>query len=125
MPTRCALFLFAVGLLFTFGCQPPRLDESKSYKMGPGDANLLALPAISKAQTLKVEFTSSKSEVTVYVAKDVGKDDETPKKEDTLEMKKGKAETFSVEVPANTATRVIVRDAHETTDVTLKVTNSK
>jgi hypothetical protein len=128
MPFRLALVGIALGLSLAAGCAPPKLDESRAYKLETGGAEVMDLPAVSKAQKVTIDFTSSASDVTVYLIKDfTGKDglDTMPSKAQILESKTGKSGNFSVDVPANTATRVVVRGANANTDVTLKVTNTK
>jgi hypothetical protein len=127
MPTRPTLVAAALGLLLA-GCGPAKLNENKSYTLTPGDAQSLDLPAISQAQKITVEFTSSAVNVNVHIIKDF-KDrdglDAPPSKNQTLAEKQGKEGSFAVDVPANTATRVIVRGANAKTEVTLQLTNSK
>ena len=102
-------------------------ERGKKYPLDAGQAKAIDLPAISKPQKITVEFSSSASEVSVYLIKDfkAGEDPDplSPKKDQILETKQGKEGSFSVDVPEKTATRVIVRGAKQTTDVTLKVTN--
>jgi len=128
MLVRPALFAVALGLLLAGGCGPPKLNESKTYTLEPGDANVLDFSAIPKPQKITVEFTASAADVSVYLIKDFKGNDglnEPPKKEQILESKQGKSGSFSVDVPANTATRVVVRATSAKTEVTVTVTNSK
>lgn len=127
--TVCSCILVGTALGFG-GCGPARLDETKEYQMEPGLARALDLGAQSKPQTLNVEFASSDGAISVLVVKK----DDAPSEDDLISVPSSKAiaskvnETsgsFTAEVPANTATRVIVRDAEKKASVTLKVTNRK
>ena len=96
---------------------PITLDEPK----------IVLLDAQSKPQNITVEFESTDSPVTVLLIKDsdLDKDDEggfaAPKK--ALAFKQGeKSGSFTAEVPANTATRVVVRSSNKT-NVKLHITN--
>lgn len=128
MPSRLVLIaILAIVLAPLAGCGPGKLNESRNLSLDPGDAKAMDLPAVSKPQKLKIEFSSTDAEVTVLVFKesDAAGDDgllsSDPKK--AIEKKTGKGETFTVDIPENTATRVIVRGATKKTDVSLKVTN--
>ena len=128
MRTRSALIAVASALLFAAGCGPAKLNESRTYSLNAGEAQILDLPAISKAQKVTVEFTSSAVDVSVSLIKDFKESDgldTPPSKTQTLAEKTGKDGSFVVDVPENTATRVVVRGANAKTDVTLKVTNAK
>jgi hypothetical protein len=130
MPTRLVLMTVALGLLLSAGCGPAKLNETKTLSLDKETmARAVDLDSQSKAQTITVEFSSSEGEVFVGVfKKDDIKDDEamaTVGKEKALGSKKSKGETFTVDVPENTATRVVVRDHKTKTDVTLKITNAK
>jgi hypothetical protein len=127
MPTRlltCALALCAFAF---FGCGPSKLNESKTWELD-GELKALDLPAISKPQTINVEYSSSAGDVTVYVFKEEdvkgqeGLENADSRAKKALISKKGKGETFSVEIPENTPTRIIVSPTGKT-KVTLKVTN--
>jgi hypothetical protein len=120
----------AIAVLQLAGCGPAKLYEKKQYQMEPGLARAMDLSAQSKPQTLSVEFSSSDGKVSVLVVKQ----EDAPSEDDLIGVPASKAiaskvrETsgsFTAEVPANTATRVIVRDAEKNTDVTLHVTNRK
>ena len=98
--------------------------------MDAADAQGVELPAQSKPQAITIEFTSSECPVTVYVFK---KDEIKDPKEDlftapgskALAKKTGKSESFTVDIPENTGTWVVVRDASKKTKVDLKTTNKK
>jgi hypothetical protein len=126
---RFAPVAVALVLLAFAGCGPATLKEEKNYTVEAGEAKSFDLPAISKAQTINVEFTSNPAEVTVFVLKDPKGDDgakeEPPTPAQVMGQKQGKSGTFSVPVPEKTATRVLVRGAKAKTEVTLKVTNAK
>ena len=84
---------------------------------------------LEETQKITVEFSSSASEVVVYLIKDFKEDDglnTTPSKAQILKEEKGKSGSFSVDVPENTATRIAVRGhTAAKTNVTVKVTNAK
>jgi hypothetical protein len=118
----------AAAALFLAGCGPGKLNETRSWAgFEPEDAKAIDCPAVSKPQKLNVEFSSTEGEVSVYVFKEEdakgpdGLIGSEPNK--ALGRKRSKADSFSVDVPENTATRVIVRSAAKKTDVTLKVSN--
>jgi hypothetical protein len=97
--------------------------------MSSGDIQALDVPAITKPQKITVEFTSTSADVTVIAVKESdargekGLENVDPSK--ALAKKGGKSGEFNVDVPENTAIRVIVLNVTAKTDVTLKVTNSK
>ena len=128
MPTRLSTILLACGALFLAGCGPAKLNESRTWDLDGGEARGLDLPAISKPQKINVEFSSTDGEVSVYVFKEEdAKGEEGLMNADTnakkaLAYKTSKGETFSADVPENTATRVIAFTRRKTT-VNLKVTN--
>lgn len=131
MPTRVALAALSLGLLLAGGCGPAKLNETTTLTLDKDTmAKGVKLPAQPKPQTITVEFSSSDGEVFVGVFKDADvKDDEAMglvASSKALGSKKSKGETFTVEVPENTATQVIVRD-HKLakTEVKLKITNAK
>jgi hypothetical protein len=117
----------AVVVLLVMGCGPGKLDVNKPVELLDGEAKAIDLPAVSKAQKINVEFSCPDTEVTVLVFKaEDAKGEEGMLGADAakaLAYKKGKADTFSADVPENTATRVIVRGAGKKTTVQLKVTN--
>jgi hypothetical protein len=119
------LALLALALLLAAGCGPPKLNENKAFTLESGDAKAFDLPAVSKPQKVTVEFTSSAADVHVLFFKEEDAKDDLflADAKKALGEKKGKGDSFTVEVPANTATRVIARDAKTKTDVTLKITN--
>src|SRR5437879_10903204 len=109
MPVRvasAAVALVALGLLSQTGCGPAKLNETRTWELDGGDGNSILLPAVSKPQTVKVEFTSSEGEVSVLLVKE----DDLPKgsAEDAIlgvEASKalgkanGKSGNYSAEVP--------------------------
>jgi hypothetical protein len=130
MPIRSSLLAIALGLLVA-GCGPAKLNETKTLTLDKETmATSLSLSAQPKPQTITVEFSSSEGEVTVGVFKqdDIKDNDEmaTVALGKALGHKKGKSESFTVDVPENTATRVVARGhTAAKTDVTVKVTNAK
>ena len=131
MRTRSALLAVALALLPAAGCGVAKLNETKTLTLDKDvSVQSLDLPVQKKAQKITVEFSSSDGEVFVGVFKQEDtKDDEamvtvTPSK--ALGSKKGKADTITVDVPENTAVRVIARGhTAAKTAVTVKVTNAK
>ncbi|MFM8274986.1 MAG: hypothetical protein ACKODX_22015 [Gemmata sp.] len=127
MPTRLTLAVCALGLLFAAGCGPAKLSESKTLAVGAADPKAIDLVPQTKAQKITVDFTAGE-EVLVLVMKDSdAKGEEGLMNADVnrakaLASKSGKADTFTADVPANTAVRVIVT-AKKKTDVTLKLKN--
>ncbi|HXD88269.1 MAG TPA: hypothetical protein VN641_17405 [Urbifossiella sp.] len=109
------------------GCGPAKLDETKTLQVD-SDAQILQLDPQAKPQSLRVQFESARSPVTVLLVKasDVpGPDDAVYVSTDKAIafMKGEKSGEFSGEVPANTATVVIVRDAKGQTSVKVHITN--
>jgi len=126
MTLRPTFAAFALGL-FLAGCGPAKLDISRKYSMDAATAQYIECPAISKAQTITVEF-SSDAPVDVYVVKGFKEDDDinvVPPKDKILGTKNGKEGTFKVEVPEKTATRVIIANGFKKSDVTVKVHNKQ
>jgi hypothetical protein len=130
MRIRSLLIALAPVLLVATGCAPKPLNENKTLTLDKDvAARRLELPAPKKAQKITVEFSSSEGEVSVLVFKsaDVPTQDAmlTVEASKALASKKGKADTFSVDVPENTETQVVVRGhTAAKTDVTLKVTSA-
>src|SRR6266700_2315065 len=100
LPVALVAFVFA-------GCGPAKLDESKTLSLsGETPAKSIDLDAQSKPQTITVDFSSSAGDVSVLVFKksDAPTDDDLlsapPNK--AIAMKKGKADTFTAEIPENT-----------------------
>lgn len=128
MPARFALAACALALLFVAGCGPAKLKVSQTLNLDAGDIKSIDPPAQPKPQKITIEFASSAGEVSVYVLKeadakgDTGLINAEANKEKALASKRGTNETFTVDVPENTAVRVIFV-AGKKTDVTVKVTN--
>ena len=122
------MLVLAPALLVAAGCGPKPLTESKTLTLDKEwGARALDIPAQKKPMKLTVEFSSSDGEVTVLVFKaaDITKEDEliTAGSTQALAHKRSRADTFTVDVPENTATRVTVRQHSATkTDVQVKVT---
>ena len=126
----CRLLPLGVITLVLAGCGPAKLDETKTFNLdGEYPARSMDLDAQSGPQTLNVEFASSDGDVTVLVFKksDAPTEDDllTAEPKKALAMKKGKAESFSVDIPENTPIRVIARMETKKTNVNVKVTNKK
>jgi hypothetical protein len=120
--------LWILGLA---GCGPARLNETRTWSLTSGtSARALDLPAQPKPQTITVEFSSTANEVSVYLFKadDAKGEDGIAFADSKLALggkSKSKGDSFSAEVPANTATRLIARSGGRDTEVTIKVTNQK
>ena len=122
---------FAVALAIPFlglaGCGPAKLDVTKNYTLDPAGEHTYAidLDAQSKPQTLNVEYEAADSEVTVAVYKASEAEDlETLQTSKAIKSESGKKSgKLTVEVPENTATRVVVGDSKAKTAVKLRVTN--
>jgi|SRR5579872_4694597 len=124
------LSVLALGVLLLAGCGPAKLNETKTLNLnGEFPARAIDLPAQSKPQTIYIEFTSNGGEVSVYVFKEEdAKGDDMVSARATKAIAKvtdSKGDNFSVEIPENTATRVVVRGGGRTADVNLKITNQK
>lgn len=114
-------------VLGSAGCGPARLNQSKEYTMDVGEARALDLQPQRQAQKLTVEYVVSNGEarVLVFRAEDAPGDQgllDTPASK-ALASHRGSKGDFTVDVPANTAVRVVVRDLTRQATVTLKVTN--
>jgi hypothetical protein len=119
--------LAAVLMLSAAGCGPPVLDQTQKLSLIPGDTKSADLAAVDKPQKITVKYDSSATTVNVYVFKssdapDLGK---TLPVDKALAKESGKSGTLTVDVPAKTATRVVVTGAEKSTEVTLHLTNKK
>jgi hypothetical protein len=128
MRFRPLLIALAPVLLAAAGCGPKPINESRTFTLDREvGAQRLELPAAKKAQKLTVEFSSSEGEVSVLVFKSADVKDEdamlTVEPAKALGSKRGKADTFAVDVPENTETQVVVRQ-HTAAKTDVKVTVS-
>ena len=120
------LGVLAFALASVIGCGPGKVNVAKTIDLESGEGKSIDLPAVTKPQTINVEFTSSDADIYVYVCKeeDAKGDDGlmvTPK--NSLAKAHGKSGTLSAEVPERTPTRVIFRGADKKTKVDVKVHN--
>jgi hypothetical protein len=124
------LAALAAGLLALPGCGPGALDASRTYDLEPGEARSIDLDGVGSPQTLTVTYESSAGPVTVAVFRK----DDVPSDDDIVTIPTAKAlgtagkdekGTVTVEVPANTPVRVVVRDAQKQSNVKVRVTNKK
>jgi hypothetical protein len=128
MRFRPLLIALAPVLLVAAGCGPKPINETKTLTLDTQfGARRIEVPAAKKAQKLTVEFSSSDGEVSVLVFKaaDVQGENamlEAPQTK-ALANKKGKADTFTVDIPENTETYVVVR-GHTAAKTDVKVTVS-
>lgn len=124
------LMALATGLLSVgwSGCGPARLDLAKTIELEPGLAHLLELPAQSAAQTITVEFSSDQDvHVLLFRAADVPDADAalSVAANRALATQKGTQGRFAADVPAKTATCLILRDSPKKARVEVKVSNRK
>ncbi len=128
MLVRFTFVLCALGLLSATGCGPAKLNQSQTVNLDTGDTKAIDLNAQPKPQKITVEFASSAGDVSVFVYKEADAKGEAGllnadvNKAKALATKKSKGETFTVDVPENTAVRVIFQ-ADKKADVTVKLTN--
>ncbi|MBN9117784.1 MAG: hypothetical protein J0I06_01200 [Planctomycetes bacterium] len=130
MRLRPLLIVPALVLLAAAGCGSKPLSENKTLTLDKEvGARSLDVPAQKKAMKMTVEFSSSDGDVAVLVFKGADIKDEdamlTTEATKAIGSKKGKTDSFSVDVPENTAVRVVVRGhTAAKTDVNLKVTSA-
>lgn len=128
MHSRLSL-IAALGLLCLAGCGPAKLDETKNWTLNSETpARAMDLSAQPKPQTFTVEFTATGGDVSVFVFKE-----EDAKGEDGLAYAPASkalgsktastGDSFKVDVPANTATRVIARAGGRKVELKIHVTN--
>jgi hypothetical protein len=98
--------------------------------MGPGDVRKVEIDAPRRDQVVTVSFSSSASEVSVYLvpAQDGDKGMEAlinykPLSTVLAEKKKSKTGTLEATIPAKTAFAVLVAGAGRDTTVDLKITS--
>ncbi len=132
MSVRLAFAMILVAGLSVVGCtRAAKLDAKSSYDLsGEEPAKAMILDPQPKAQKLTIDFKSSDGDVTVLVFKDadVPKGDSGLIEADAkkaLGQKKGKADSFTVDVPENTGTQIVIRNADKKTKVDLAVNNKK
>lgn len=113
-----------VGILSLAGCGPAKLDVSKTYTIDAGGAQPIDLDPQSKPQTITVDYESSDGEVRVGVfnAADAGNIDSIQFSK-AIKEEKGQKGTLQADVPANTATRIVVEGRLKKTEVKLHITN--
>jgi len=118
-----------IGLLTLAGCRPDKLSDVSTVTLDDASsAKSRDLPAQKLPQTITVEFTSPVNEVSVLVFKraDVPDNDSLDSADSAKAIGKvlnSKGDKLSVEVPANTETRVVVRNKGKKAEVNLKITN--
>lgn len=129
-PRINCLVTLAVGLVSVGwpGCGPARLDVVRTIELEPAVAHLLELPAQSAAQTITVEFSSDQNvHVLLFRAADVPDADAASSvaANRALAAQKGTQGRFAADVPAKTATYLILRDSPKKARVEVKVSNRK
>lgn len=122
--------VLVAGFAFVAGCdRNARLEVKNSYDIAPQEGKAMLLDPQPKPQKFTVEFKAD-NDVTVLVFKD----SDIPAGEDGIEkadakkalgQKKGKADSFTVDVPEKTGTQIVMREATKKTKVELSVTNRK
>jgi hypothetical protein len=104
-----------------------KLDVTRKLNLDEGEARAIELEGQPGMQTLTVEFSSSKADVSVYVfdAKNARGEDgllaADPKR--ALAGAKSKAATIKAVVPAKASVRVVIRGATMMTNVEMRITN--
>lgn len=128
MSVRLASFAsLAIGFLVVTGCGPAKLTVTKSYEVNLGEAQAIELDPQPKPQKLTVNFNATEEvNVLVFKAADASGDAMiTADAKKALTSKKGKTETFTVDVPEKTAVAIVVREPAKKARVELTVTNQK
>jgi hypothetical protein len=124
-----SVLCLAFGLSAVGGCGPAPLNESRNYDLAVGEARAMMLSPQPKPQKLTVTFSSTEGDVNVLVFNESDLPNEeaqlTVDAKKAIASKKGKSETFTVDVPAKTSPAIVVRDAAKKTQVSLSVTNRK
>lgn len=114
-------------LVIVAGCGPARLDETRTYELDPGGvhAQSIELSAQPKPQTMKVEYDSSAAEVDVGLFKAADATNfESADMTKAMKAETGKTSgSFTVEVPENTATTLVVGNPKGKTSVKVHITN--
>jgi hypothetical protein len=124
------LALLAPVLLLLSGCAD-KLNITKSYEVSSVESKAIELPAQKVAQTINIDFSATGDAVSVLVFKeeDSPPGDRAISNADATKAlgKKinSKADKFSVDVPANTATRVVIWGTGKKSEVTIKIDNKK
>jgi hypothetical protein len=126
MRNRLTAPLAAACLLTVAGCGPAKLDVERTWTLD-AEPQMLILEAQPKAQNITVTFDSTDTDVTVLLIKesDIPKDEEgiVPTSK-AIAFKSGKSGSFTGELPANTAAKVIVRSpGSKKTQVKVHLTN--
>src|SRR5205823_5405587 len=125
MFARSSFFILAIATLSLAGCGPAKLDVTKNYTLD--DPKIVILDAQPKVQNIKVDFEADNPVIVLLVKDaDLPKDDEggwTAPNKAMASKPEGKSGTLTVEVPANTATRVVVRSSSGKATVKLHITN--
>lgn len=118
--------VLVIGLLAVTGCRPDKLNDVSTVTIDDSNpAKSRDLSPQKLPQKITVEFTVSGNEVSVLVFKQEDAEDLVFAKEDKALGKaiKSMGDKFTVDVPPNTATRVVVRNLGKSAEVKLKLTN--
>jgi hypothetical protein len=128
---RVVVVMLAFGLFWMSGCGPAKLNVNKTLDLDSDEVKAIDLPAEPKPQKVTVDFSSADGEVSVYVFKESDAKGEEgllnagANSKKALADKAGTSGNLTVDIPENTATRVIVRSRGKKTSVNLKITNQQ
>ena len=127
MRLRPLLIALAPVVLLAAGCGAKKINETKTLTLDKEvTARSLILPVPKKATKVTVEFSSSAGDVYVLAFKTSDLKSEadisSAASGKALDKKRGKADSFTVDVPEGTEVQIIVREhTAAKTDVTVKV----
>jgi hypothetical protein len=125
MLARLSSAALAVAVVSFAGCGPAKLDVNKTYTLD--EPKIVLLDAQPKVQNIKVDFESD-NPVTILLIKDAdlakGEDGSTLPASKALASKVNeKSGSFTAEVPANSASRVLLKNNGAKATVKLHITN--
>lgn len=126
MRLRPLLIALVPMVLLATGCAK-KINETKTLTLDMNNsANSLTIPAPKKATKVTVEFSSSTGDITAlaYKASDIKDGDAmtSAAASKALGKKRGKADSFTVDIPEGTEVTIVVREhTAKSTDVTVKV----
>jgi hypothetical protein len=119
---------FTLAFTTLTGCGPARLDVLRTFDLAANSVEILEMSAQERPQKFTVEF-SADTEVSVLLFRkaDVPDPDAATyaATDKALGFRKGLRDSFTVEVPGNTATTLVVRGGPRGGRVELKLTNRK
>jgi len=113
-------------LLVVAGCGPAKLDVTRNISLDSQESRSVDLDPQPKPQTLTVTYEAgAELFVGVYKAADAPDLQNLPEGKALKSESGKKSGTLTVEVPENTATRIVIANAKTNTDVKLHITNQK